>query len=129
MFKKETVAFGAGHLLKWTIFEHKKLFSIYFHRFYTKKQDRFHTHAFHAIAIVLWGGYDELYIENGITKKQRIGPGIRIIKRSFNHCLLESIPGTASIVIGGPWLKTWTEEKDGQKRTLTWGRKVDIQSH
>lgn len=123
MFKKESIAFGKGFLYKWTLFEWKPLGCLYFHRFYTEAQDRFHTHAFNAIAIVLWGGYDELYIDSGIVCKKRIRPGIRLIKRSYNHCLLKSIPGTASIVIGGPWSKSWSETKDGVVKTLGWGRK------
>lgn len=128
MFKKETIKFGEGFLYKWTIFEHKKFLSIYFHRFYTEKQDRFHTHAFNAIAIVLWGGYTEEYIkgENVYTKVVR--PGVRFIGRSYNHRLMRSIPGTASIVIGGAWAKSWLETKDGIVRKLTWGRKYDLRS-
>ena len=56
MFKKTRIQLGEGHINKYTIFENKSLFSIYFHVFNTIAQDRFHTHAFDGWAFVIRGG-------------------------------------------------------------------------
>ncbi len=123
MFKKVRISLGEGFLDRFTIFECKRLFSIYFHVFNTIKQDRFHTHAFNGIAIVLRGGYLEEIKDGSEVLKKQIRPGIRFIPRNYNHRLLESKPNTLSILFTGPWSKTWTEENDQFVRTLTWGRK------
>lgn len=119
------IQLGAGHLDRWTVFEKKNWFSIYIHRFNTVEQDRFHTHAFNAWAIVLRGGYKEqaLY-DDGKTDIVRIGPSIRFIGRDYNHRILRSVPNTWSIVFAGPWAKEWTETKDGIIKVLGWGRKA-----
>jgi hypothetical protein len=131
LFRKHRIALGQGYLDRYTIFECKRLFSIYFHSFHTIAQDRFHSHAFHAVAIVLMGGYwEELIIGDGepfferISLVRRISRGIRFIPRSCNHRILLSSPRTYSIVLAGPWAKTWTETKNGSTRTLGWGRKI-----
>ena len=123
MFKKARIILGEGFLDRFTIFEWKRCFSIYFHVFNTVKQDRFHTHAFNGIAILFYGSYEEeVKIGSNIYRKN-IGPSIRYIPRSYNHKLLKSKPNTLSILFAGPWSKTWTEENDQFVRTLTWGRK------
>lgn len=122
-FKVTRVALGEGYLDRYTIFEWKRVFSIYFHVFNTIEQDRFHSHAFDGIAILLKGGYEEEIKEGDVTYRKCIRPGIRFIPREYNHRLLRSKPNTLSILFTGPWAKTWTEENDRYVRTLTWGRK------
>lgn len=121
--KKARIALGEGFLDRYTILEWKRFFSIYFHVFNTVEQDRFHTHAFSGIAILLSGGYEEEVKEGSKTYRKWIGPSIRFIPRTYNHRLLKSKPNTLSILFTGPWSKTWTEENDHYVRTLTWGRK------
>ena len=124
MFKKVRIALGRGFLDRFTILELKHFCCIYFHVFNTIEQDRFHTHAFHGLAIVLRGGYlEEHKTSSGRVLQKWIGPGVRLIPRSYNHRLLESHPNTMSILFTGPWSKTWTEENEQFVRTLTWGRK------
>jgi hypothetical protein len=124
MFEKVRVALGKGHLDRYTIYENKRLFSVYFHIFNTIEQDRFHTHAFNGIAVVLRGSYEEEYkLPNGLIKRKKIRPGIRYIPREYNHRLLRSEPDTMSILFTGPWAEFWTEENPLFVRTLTWGRK------
>lgn len=122
MFNWTKVALGSGYLHRFTIFELKRFFSIYFHVFNTVEQDRFHTHAFNGIAIVLRGSYEEEFIENGTVKTRLVGLGIRYIPRSYNHRLLQSTKNAMSILFAGPWAPTWTEENEHFVRTLTWGR-------
>lgn len=121
------MALGQGYLEKYTIFECKRLFSIYFHIFNTIEQDRFHTHAFNGIAILFKGGYEEQVKTNDQIFNKKIGIGIRYIPKLYNHRLLKSKPNTMSILFTGPWAKFWTEEKDFVVKTYTWGRKEAMQ--
>lgn len=130
MFKKTRVELGRGHLIKYTIFEIKRLFSVYLHVFNTIEQDRFHTHAFSGVSFLLKGGYEEEVKEtDGSFKKKWIGRGIRYIPHSHNHRLLTSTTNSVSLLFAGPWRKTWTEEfpstpeNPGIVRVLGWGRK------
>jgi len=131
MFKTARIALGKGFLDRFTIFEWKRFFSIYFHVFNTVEQDRFHTHAFNGIAILLYGWYEEEVKEEGrFSYRKKIRPSIRFIPRSYNHRILRSKPNTLSILFTGPWSKTWTEENEQFVRTLTWGRKeIQRKSH
>ncbi len=122
MFKRTRVALGKGFLDKFTIFENKFFFSIYFHIFNTVEQDRFHTHAFNGIAILLKGSYEEEYkTPDGEIHHKLIKPGIRFIPRSYNHRILNSQPNTMSILFTGRWAKYWLEENSEYVKILTWG--------
>jgi hypothetical protein len=124
MFNKVRVTLGEGYLDRYTIFEDKKRYSLYFHVFNTIRQDRFHTHAFDGWANLLRGGYEEeVKKSDGSIHKKWVGPGLRFIPKDYNHRLLRSIPNTCSIVLVGPWCEFWTEENEEFVRTLTWGRK------
>lgn len=116
------VALGQGYLWKLTIFEWKSFLSLYFHIFNTVEQDRFHTHAFDGIAVVLRGGYiEEQMLPDGTIVRHRIGVGIRRIPKKYNHRLLRSRRDSMSLLLAGPWAKTWTEENSSFRRTLGWG--------
>jgi hypothetical protein len=118
------VALGQGHLDRYTVFEHKRLFGLYVHVFNTVEQDRFHSHAFDAYSLLLRGGYEEeVMADDGTTSKRWVGPGLRFIPKSYNHRLLRSKPNTVSVLLAGPWAKFWTEDFPTFKRILTWGRK------
>ena len=119
MFKKARIALGNGFLDRYTIFECKRWFSIYFHIFNTIEQDRFHTHAFDGVAILLRGGYEEEVKKGNLFYRKWIGPSVRFIPRSYNHRLLRSKPNTLSILFTGPW----SEENESYVKILGWGRK------
>ncbi len=53
IFKKKRIELGEGHILQYTIFEHKKFGGIWIYNWKTIIQNRFHTHAFNAIAFLL----------------------------------------------------------------------------
>jgi hypothetical protein len=122
--KYKRVSFGAGHIDVYTLFEFKRFLSLTLHKFNTIEQDRFHSHAFGAISIMIKGGYAEEYVDNGEIKTKHIKPGIRYIPRGYEHRLLESRPNTWTILFAGPWSKTWFERKDGVVTKLGWGRAV-----
>ena len=116
---------GEGTVSRYTLFESKRFFSIYFHHIETFSQDRFHTHAFNAHVFIIRGGYlDE--IKDGIgphkpTRKIQFNRWTyRYIPRELNHRLLLAKPDTISILLTGPYSTLWTEETDsGQLRILT----------
>lgn len=124
MFFKRRIQMGQGYVDRWTIFEHKSIGGIYFHSWNTIEQDRFHTHAFDGIAWLICGSYEEECLFGDQKIRKIITPGIRFIPKEYNHKILKSVPGTYSLLISGPWAKTWTEETDEWKRVLSWNRKV-----
>ena len=119
---------GEGYVDRWTLFENKKIGGIYFHHWKTIKQDRFHTHAFDGIVWLISGGYVEERIENGVSYRKTIKPGLRFIPKDYNHKILQAEPWTFSLLVAGPWAQTWTEENDIWKRVLSWNREVLFQT-
>lgn len=132
-FKKKRVELGDGHVIAYTIFEWKYLCGITVYNWKTTKQDRAHSHAFPAIAMLLNGGYKQLIwkngepIENEVSKRFRL----RYLPRNFTHQILESKPNTWTIVFTGPWIKNWFEFFPDSNTWVkyTWGRKVVGKSH
>lgn len=128
LFKKKRVELGEGHVDAYTVFEHKYLFSIIIYNWKTIKQDRAHSHAFAAFAILLNGGYNQLIWKNGVPTynivNNRFVP--RFLPRNFTHQILDSRPNTWTIVFTGPWIKYWYEFFPSTDSWVkyTWGRKV-----
>lgn len=121
------VVFGEGHLDRFVLLEVKYLCAVYYNRWNTIEHDRFHQHAFPAVAIGLRGGYDEEVLEaDGATRVDKYrAPWVRWISRAHNHRMLKSTPNAVSITFAGPWDRLWTETfLDGSQRFLTWGRRV-----
>jgi hypothetical protein len=125
------IAFGEGYLKRLIVFECKYLFSAYLNVWKTIEHDRFHTHAFPAISLMLLGEYDEERMDdNGrVTKFTIKAPLIRYIGRNNNHRMLEARGTTVSITLAGPWDNIWSETmaKSGKRRFLSWGRRVVFQ--
>jgi len=143
------IIFGDLVAKQFVLFEHKKLFGIIFFYFKGGKQDRFHTHAFNALSIKLWGTYTEgilVYDKNWLEPRfGGIVPVIDEIKyvkrdkifkyfpRNCYHSINDS-KGCMTILFQGPWNETWKEckIKDGrlgnyvitEETTLTWHRKI-----
>ncbi len=118
------IIFGNLVAKQFVLFEHKLLFGIIFFHFRGKKQDRFHTHAFNAVSFKLWGRYTE-GIFDPTTKEIRYEVRTKIFKyfpRDSYHSINES-DGCCTMLIQGPWKKTWKEYKDEKETTLTWHRK------
>lgn len=123
---KKTIKLGDLSAIQFIVFEHKRLFSLIF--FYFKGdgwQDRFHTHAFNAISFKIFGSYGERRFVGGkywaIEQVERT-EFIRYFPRDCYHAIGPS-KGCMTMLIAGPWKKTWKEFKDGKERLLTWGGK------
>lgn len=128
LFRKKRVELGDGHINAYTIFEHKKLFSIIIYHWKTIRQNRFHSHAFAALAFLLKGSYTEERIVNGKVEKNVIKDILkpRYLPRNYTHRILEAKPKTWTIVFTGPWIKHWYEYFQDTKTWIkyAWGRKV-----
>jgi len=128
LFKKKRVELGEGHVVAFTLFEWKYLFSIIIYQWKTIKQNRFHSHAFPAWAFLLRGQYEEeVYTDKGIEKRvvnQWMKP--RWLPRNYTHRILQAAPKTWTIIFVGPWHDFWYEwfEEENVWVKYTWGRKV-----
>ena len=131
IWERKNVALGDGHVEQLTIFEHKRLFSIWSYSWSeVGDQMRFHTHAFASIAITLWGSYTEEVMEVSVTPEIPIKTKVvsnlwrpRYIPRNYCHRITGS-DGARTVVFAGPWQKTWKEFFPNTNTwvTYTWGR-------
>lgn len=111
--KKSVFEFGEQKVTQFKIFENKKWFSVilfYFHKCPNKVQDRFHTHAFNSISILLWGDYEEEFLNS--PSKMRSRSRFLYIPRNSFHRITRS-NGCCTLLISGKWCETWVEFKDG----------------
>lgn len=126
--KYNKFVFGEQAVSQFVIFECKYLFSIIFFYFHKSnfKQDRFHTHAFNALSIRIFGDYIEeilLDVPNGLySKEKRSRTRFLYIPRDSFHRITKS-DGCLTLLLSGPWKKEWKEYINGQVKRYTWGRK------
>lgn len=124
--KYNKFTFGEQIVSQFVIFECKYLFSLiifYFHKS-NSSQDRFHTHAFNALSIKLFGEYDEYILEDETTGKFKIEKRKQIFKyfpRNSYHKIGNST-GCSTILLSGPWKKYWREYINGKVVNYSWGR-------
>lgn len=124
MFKHRKIETGSGPVDRWTLFEFKRLFSVYVHRWNVDYQDRYHTHAFDAWSWMVRGSYKErLYVDDNTYMEHDVTPGFRFIPWFTNHSIANCRPNTWTVTFAGPWRKTWTETKHGIITVFGWGRK------
>jgi len=130
LLKLNKFSFGEQIVFQLVVFECKYLFSIIFFYFpkSDKKQDRYHTHAFKAISIKLFGQYTEYLLNDcpitGWTFSQKNRTEIfKYIPKNHFHSIGNST-GCMTLLLSGPWGKTWKEMivKDRLVKYYTWGR-------
>jgi hypothetical protein len=121
---------GDGDVVRYHLFEHKRLFSIYIHHIAANAQDRFHTHAFDALIYCINGGYVDEIKENigdkDVAKTVDVKKGLwRVVPKLMNHRLTKAQEDTYTLLLVGPWTNLWTEEfNDGRIDLLTNGRRI-----
>ena len=121
----DKTSLGVGNIKRFVVFEFKYLGGIIVNVFNTVDQDRFHSHAFHAVSLMLRGFYNEDVVIGNTTIVKKITPGIRFIPKNYIHKIKDSSKNAISITFGGPWDKTWNEYFDDMRiKTYSWGRKV-----
>jgi hypothetical protein len=120
--------FGEQTVSQFVVFECKYWFSIIFFYFHksASKQDRFHTHAFNAISIRLFGDYIEEFLTDESTDAYTTGKRSRsrflYIPRNSYHRITKS-DGCLTLLLSGPWKNKWKEYIDGEVVSYSWGRK------
>ena len=128
LFKRKRIELGLGHIIQYTLFEHKKIGGIWFYHWKTIEQNRFHTHAFPSIAFTLSGSYVEEVIKDGVIEKRVVKSLFkpRFLPRDYCHRILDAEPNTWTMVIFGRWQSFWWEYFQDTKTWVkyTWGRKV-----
>lgn len=102
------------------LIEIKSLFSIVLLRFRKGTRDAYHNHAFNALTIWLKGNVIE-HMLDGTQNNWRSG-NIKYTPRNAFH-KVEALNNTWALCFRGPWKDTWNESRNGNKVTLTHGRK------
>jgi hypothetical protein len=124
--KYNKFTFGEQVVSQFVVFEIKWLCSIiifYFHKS-ASSQDRFHTHAFNAISVKLFGEYDEHILDDESNGKFHIERRTQVVKyfpRDSYHRIANS-NGCLTMLFSGRWKKEWKEYIDGNIVHYTWGR-------
>jgi hypothetical protein len=114
-WKRKSIHLGDQNVTELTILEWKRFFSIKLFHFHPTdgKQDRFHTHAFNAVSILLSGDY----VEEVVTEKRQIVTLKRSRKRFLfipanqYHRITKS-NGCRTLLITGPWGKEFRELRE-----------------
>lgn len=117
--------FGEQIVSQFVLFECKYLFSIIFFYFHktNSSQDRFHTHAFNAFSIKLFGQYTE-YILLDKDGNYRTEIRDKIFKYFPRNCFhkIGNSTGCMTILFSGKWNPTWDEYIDGKIVNYNWNR-------
>lgn len=131
-WKRKRIDLGDQSVTELTILEWKKLFSLKLFHFHKTDgcQDRFHTHAFGAVSILLHGDYTEEVIEDGkILQLQRSRRRFLYIPRDSYHRITRS-NGCRTILITGPWGEEFKELRDvgndAYKEVVCGSQRVDL---
>jgi hypothetical protein len=129
LFRYNKFTFGDQIVSQFVIFELKFCFSLivfYFHKS-QGEQDRYHTHAFNALSIKLFGEYNEYILDNEKTGEYHIDRRNKTFKyfpRNSYHKIGNST-GCCTILISGPWKKNWKEYINGKVVHYSWGRQTN----
>lgn len=106
-WKRKDITLGEQSVSELTILEWKKYFSIKLFHFKSTDgvQDRFHTHAFNSLSILLHGDYIEEVIDGGswkVNKLKRSRKRFLYIPANEFHRITRS-NGCRTLLITGPW--------------------------
>lgn len=110
-WKRKDINLGDQPVSELTILEWKRFFSIKMFKFHktSGKQDRFHTHAFNAVSILLSGDYVEEIIEFSRVKEyKRSRKRFLFIPKDSYHRITRS-NGCRTLLITGPWGEEFKE--------------------
>lgn len=105
IWKRKKIDLGEQSVTELTILEWKRFFSIKLFNFHKTdgKQDRFHTHAFNAVSILISGDYTEEVVQgSAIVKAKRSRSRFLYIPKGVYHRITKS-EGCLTLLITGPW--------------------------
>lgn len=112
--KKKMINNGEQDVTEITLLEWKKLFSIKLFHFHKSSgcQDRFHTHSFNSISLLLKGNYIEEIIKDGkVVQFDRNRSRLIYIPSHEYHRITRS-DGCRTLLITGPWEPEWMELRE-----------------
>lgn len=113
-WKRKSINLGDQKVTELTVLEWKRFFSIKLFHFHPTdgKQDRFHTHAFNAVSILLSGDYVEEVIESRQIKSlKRSRKRFLFILANQYHRITKS-NGCRTLLITGPWGNEFRELRE-----------------
>lgn len=113
-WKKKAINLGDQNVTEITVLEWKKLFSIKLFHFHktTGNQDRFHTHSFSSVSLLLKGNYiEEVVVKGVITPLPRNRSRLIYIPKGEFHRITKS-DGCRTLLITGPWEPEWVELRE-----------------
>lgn len=113
-WKKKSINNGLQNVTEITVLEWKRLFSIKLFHFHKSEgcQDRFHTHSFNSISLLLTGNYvEEILNDRRVVKLNRNRNRIIYIPSDEYHRITRS-DGCRTILITGPWKPYWDELRE-----------------
>jgi hypothetical protein len=113
-WKKKAINSGEQNVTEITVLEWKKYFSIKLFHFHktTGNQDRFHTHSFNAVSLLLKGNYIEEVVVEGVVKPlPRNRSRIIYIPKGEFHRITKS-NGCWTLLVTGPWEPEWVELRE-----------------
>lgn len=102
------------------LIEWKSVFSVVLLHFNKGSREAYHSHAFNAWTLWLWGLVVELHREGGM-KVFMMGDLKRTYRDTFHK--VECLETAWALSIRGPWSSTWQEDRNGKLVTLTHGRR------
>lgn len=105
--------------------EWKPLFSVGILHFRKGTREAFHNHAFNAVSFWLKGSVTEVRHSSQLTQNKYFSAGFRpkFTPRSNCHKIIAH-EDTYCLTLRGPWLDYWYEIRNGERVTLTHGRKI-----
>lgn len=104
------------------LIEWKAAFSIVLLRFNKGTREAYHSHAFNAVTVWLWGDVREWFVGSRVPRRHNVIGGIKFTPRSCFH-KVEALETTRALSFRGPWADYWQESRNGKLVTLTHGRK------
>lgn len=101
--------------------EIKPLFSIVLLHFSKGTREAYHSHAFNAVTVWLWGSVTE-HLLSGRTIGWKAGWFKYTPRRCFHK--VEALTDAWALCFRGPWVDRWEEVRSNRQRvTLTHGRR------
>lgn len=114
ILKSKSIGLGQQLVSELTVLEWKRFFSLkvfYFHKT-SGGQDRFHTHAFNAYSLRLWGNYIEEIVDDlRIVPLHRNRERLLFIPANQYHRITLS-DGCCTILLTGRWGKEFRELRE-----------------
>jgi len=119
LFHKAPDGGAASGVTGYFIVEIKSLFSIVLLHFSPGSREAYHSHAFNAVTIWVWGRVKE-HLLSGETLGWKAGR-IKYTPRDNFH-KVEALTHAWALCFRGPWVDYWQESRSGQLVILTHGR-------